>query len=85
MRLTDGANPMLHKNGIRENRHHGVSLQSDSAGRMVRNMIERNGAVGVHADAECRPTLWENYVQMNDDEEMVLPAGCDEEEPQIAT
>ena len=62
-----------------------VSVQSDSIGRFIRNMIERNGAVGVHAGAECRPTMCENYVQMNEEEETVLPAGCDEEEPQIAT
>ena len=40
-------------------------VESGARGRLVRNVIELNGAEGVLALAGCAPVIGENYVRRN--------------------
>eukprot|EP00967_Tisochrysis_lutea_P053875 scaffold67160_cov28-Tisochrysis_lutea.AAC.2 len=64
--LCESADPLLEKNGVRDNAAAGVRVQSGARGRLLRNVIERNGARGVLAEDGCEPVLGENYVQANE-------------------
>jgi parallel beta-helix repeat protein len=63
--ITTGADPLLQKNGIRDNTAGGVRITSGGRGRLLRNRIERNGQRGLWAEEGCKPVRELNYVQAN--------------------
>ena len=60
---------MLEKNQLKHNTQHGVRVESGSAGRLMRNVIEMNGSSGIFCEPGCEPQLGENFVNHNEVDE----------------
>ena len=58
-------NPNPNPIQVRGSGAQGVLVESSARGRLVRNVIELNGAEGVLVLAGCAPVIGENYVRRN--------------------
>ena len=63
--MLDGANPLVAKNRLIDNRAEGIRCAGGAKGRFERNTIQGNGGPGILSEPGCAPTLGENFLTNN--------------------